>query len=774
MPINATQRELLMERLNKGECECLVCCEYIRVKDQIWHCLNCFHVFHLRCIRKWARSPAAVVEDGGWRCPACQSITTKVPYDYFCFCGKHKNPEVDYHLTPHSCGEICGRKGAECDHLCKELCHPGPCPPCRVIVQKACPCGKLSKKSPCSQSANLTCQNVCEKILNCGAHRCTSLCHSGVCDECEANVTQKCFCGKYEQSVPCTIDTALCFEYCCGNICKKLLDCSLHECDAVCHTGSCQTCRLSTKIVKTCNCGKSSIADLVASGKCSERKSCTDPIPSCEEICGKVLLCGPKDNPHSCQSLCHEGECPPCELTSSYKCRCGAFTKQFPCSEIGPSFVFLCEKRCSRRKDCGRHKCLNNCCVNTEHKCELICNRKLTCGLHQCQETCHSGNCPTCYNVSFDELRCHCGASVLYPPIHCGTRPPECSEPCIRSHPCDHEVKHSCHSDEKCPPCTSLVVKWCFGKHKQCGSVMCFLDGISCGMPCNKPLPCGFHKCQLTCHANPCLPEGAKCTQLCSLTRSSCGHPCSNPCHSGPCPDTPCRTQVQLTCPCGHRSENTTCHDSTRSYRLMSVSVLASKMQEIKDGQSVNLNDVLGRKTKNSKLQCSEECAVIERNKRLALALQIQNPDLSCSPGPPNYSEFLKDETKKNPHFVSDVYDKISDLVQLAKQSKQKCRSHSFPPMNRDQRRIVHELAEFFGCETQSYDEEPKKNVVVTAFKNKCWLPFVSVMTIVQRDMGMRKGPAPLVSQRDSKPATTTVLSAATQKKKIDYFDYNE
>lgn len=50
-------------------------------------------------------------------------------------------------------------------------------------------------------------------------------------------------------------------------------------------------------------------------------------------------------------------------------------------------------------------------------------------------------------------------------------------------------------------------------------------------------------------------------------------------------------------------------------------------------------------------------------------------------------------------------------------QSKQKCRSHSFPPMNRDQRRIVHELAEFFGCETQSYDEEPKRNVVATAFK---------------------------------------------------------
>ena len=59
---------------------------------------------------------------------------------------------------------------------------------------------------------------------------------------------------------------------------------------------------------------------------------------------------------------------------------------------------------------------------------------------------------------------------------------------------------------------------------------------------------------------------------------------------------------------------------------------------------------------------------MIERNKRLAVALQIQNPDLSCSPGPPNYSEFLKDEAKKNPQLVSDIYEKLTNLVQLAKQ----------------------------------------------------------------------------------------------------------
>ncbi|GFX81873.1 protein shuttle craft [Trichonephila clavipes] len=194
-------------------------------------------------------------------------------------------------------------------------------------------------------------------------------------------------------------------------------------------------------------------------------------------------------------------------------------------------------------------------------------------------------------------------------------------------------------------------------------------------------------------------------------------------------------------------------------------------MQEVKEGQSVNLND-LRKKSKNSKLQCGEACARRERNRRLAVALQIDNPDLSPSPGPPNYSDFLKTEAKKNPSFVADVYDKISELVQLAKDSKQKCRSHSFPPMNRDHRKVIHELAEFFGCETQSYDEEPKKSVVVTAYKNKCWLPFISIMAVVQRDMGVRKGPAPVINQ--SKNLSSSSTTSNCQKKKIDYFDYKE
>lgn len=50
-------------------------------------------------------------------------------------------------------------------------------------------------------------------------------------------------------------------------------------------------------------------------------------------------------------------------------------------------------------------------------------------------------------------------------------------------------------------------------------------------------------------------------------------------------------------------------------------------------------------------------------------------------------------------------------------QGKQPKRSHCFPPMNREHRKMVHELAEAYGLESVSYDSEPKRNVVVTAHK---------------------------------------------------------
>ena len=42
--------------------------------------------------------------------------------------------------------------------------------------------------------------------------------------------------------------------------------------------------------------------------------------------------------------------------------------------------------------------------------------------------------------------------------------------------------------------------------------------------------------------------------------------------------------------------------------------------------------------------------------------------------------------------------------------------------MNREKRQFVHELAQHFGCATEAYDSEPKRNVVATAGTDKSFL----------------------------------------------------
>ena len=104
----------------------------------------------------------------------------------------------------------------------------------------------------------------------------------------------------------------------------------------------------------------------------------------------------------------------------------------------------------------------------------------------------------------------------------------------------------------------------------------------------------------------------------------------------------------------------------------------------------------------------------------------------------------MKDFVKKNLNFAKGVEKAFIDLVTTAqnvkysyfrlnfnlyfattfhfvfvfrRQGPHKSRSHSFASMKDFQRKFVHELAEAFGCTTQSYDEEPNRNVVATAVK---------------------------------------------------------
>ncbi|PFX24867.1 Transcriptional repressor NF-X1 [Stylophora pistillata] len=761
-PLQSSQASVLIEQLRNETYECMVCCERIRCSAAVWSCCSCYHLFHLGCVRKWAKSSVATLpegdEIGGWRCPGCQNITQEIPTVYKCFCGKVVAPEWRRHegLTPHSCGEICGKqRDSLCQHRCNQLCHPGPCPSCPVMITKACSCGKTKNHIRCGQATVILCDQVCSKILNCLTHRCTRICHQGPCEDCKIVVQQICYCGKQHREALCGTGEpgnedlegkSGCFS--CQEKCLRTLDCGNHYCQTVCHVGVCKECLLKPSILTICPCGKTPLFDLL--GGHDVRKSCLDPVPTCQLICGKVLPCSPlkdlsqgrgsiKTKEHCCKMRCHLGGCGPCDGRRKIKCRCGTNTKEILCSDLN-SEEYTCDQRCNKKRKCGRHRCNKKCCGDVEHKCELICGKKLRCGLHQCLESCHPGYCPPCLMSGFDELKCYCGATVLYPPIPCGTSPPECEKPCSRIHACHHPVNHTCHSDEICPPCTMLTNKKCMGDHEVRHNIPCHVNDVSCGKECGKLLNCG-HKCRKICHRPPCLSDDEPCLHPCELPRKDCGHPCVAACHSGKqCPAISCKVKVTVKCKCGRRSEKLPCLQGgektavTQAYQRLATETLANKMKDLQSGQSIDISSIMKADDKKLRqLECNSDCRVYERNRRLAEALDIENADLSQEVSF-RFSPFLWTEARQNLKFAKSVEEALENLVQTTLKSTTSQRTHSFPPMASNQRRLIHELAVFYNCATRSYDQEPKRNTVVTATKESR-LPSARLSSQIEREI---------------------------------------
>ncbi|XP_036595164.1 transcriptional repressor NF-X1 isoform X1 [Trichosurus vulpecula] len=775
----------LIEQLTTEKYECMVCCEVVRMMAPVWSCQSCYHVFHLNCIKKWARSPASQAEDAhrGWRCPACQNVSAQVPSTYTCFCGKVKNPEWNRNEIPHSCGEVCRRKqpGQDCPHSCNLLCHPGPCPSCPAFMTKTCECGRTSHSVRCGQSNSIHCSNVCGNILNCGKHSCAELCHAGECQPCGLIVRQVCYCGATSQDVLCGTNVGQSDEFgdfSCLKICGKKLKCGNHTCSQLCHPQACQLCPRLPQLVQTCPCGQTPLSKLLELG-CVERKTCLDPIPSCGKICGKPLSCGSFDFIHTCENLCHEGECGPCSRTSVISCRCTFRTKELPCASLKTEAdaTFLCDKRCSKKRLCGRHKCNEICCVDKEHRCSLICGRKLNCGLHRCEEPCHRGNCQTCWQTSFDELTCYCGESVIFPPVPCGTKPPECKNTCTRLHECDHPVFHSCHSEVKCPPCTYLTQKWCMGKHEIRYNIPCHLTEISCGLLCNQMLKCGMHKCKRICHKGECLIDEV-CKQPCTIARIDCNHPCMALCHpSSPCPMNSCKAKVELQCECGRRKETMVCSEASSTYQRIAAISMATKITDLQLGDSVEISKLITKKEiHQTRLHCDEECLALERKRRLAEALNIsESSDPFNVRSGSRYSDSLKEDARKDLKFVSDVEKEMKALVEAVNKGKNIKKSHCYPPMNRDHRKLIYELAQIYGIESVSYDSEPKRNVVITAVRGKSLCPPTTLTDILEREIQSRPPPPiPHHKQQTDKNPGSSGLQKVAKEPVIDYFDVQD
>ena len=434
---------------------------------------------------------------------------------------------------------------------------------------KTIKCGNLHPQAGTAQRIDvdefLSCSQICGKQLPCGLHTCSKTCHEGDCGDCEQVREKICYCSKEVKQEVCggqrqAESRSICFgtqgaqdwlgEFSCGKPCSWNYSCGKHK-EATTEPRACHPhpspqplpCPRSPGLVTTCACGQTPLTDLFR----EPRKACTDPIPSCGKVCSKMRpSCG-----HECQRTCHEGECGRCEETVRLVCRCGSEKQTMRCHELQQQgeAELRCDKPCKALRACGRHECGRRCCplayqeankkqrrrpfsVEDEdplgfHICDRVCGRKLNCGQHQCEQPDHKGPCPPCLRSSFDEISCHCGSTVLIPPVPCSTRI-VCNQPCDRpGPPCGHQkAPHTCHEDDvACPPCPFLTEKACSCGSSVVKNVRCSQANVSCGKTCNHLLACGAHRCRKLCHP---AGECEDCTQVCGKAREHCGHPCQS------------------------------------------------------------------------------------------------------------------------------------------------------------------------------------------------------------------------------------------------------
>ncbi|KUJ22890.1 uncharacterized protein LY89DRAFT_704432 [Mollisia scopiformis] len=719
------------EDIANGQYECVICTNEVLPNSKIWTCKTCWSVLHISCVKKWSKNEVSThqqraVDNGElppprqWRCPGCNLPKRELPNNYTCWCEKEIEPRSIPGLPPHSCGQSCGKSRAgHCPHPCELMCHAGPCPPCHSMGPSlSCFCGKETSSRRCidtNYEAGWSCEQVCDELLPCGLHTCQRSCHEGLCGDCDVMVESKCFCGRVEKELPCSEredemesqidDKTWMGSFNCGTECRRPYDCGVadHVCESTCHPQDPEPahCPFSPDVVTHCPCGKTPIDSLIP----EPRKDCTEPIPQCLEKCQKALSCG-----HVCQQICHNGECKRfCTQTVDITCRCGRTSSKSVCHQ-GTDEPPMCPRVCRATMNCGRHECGERCCpgekragerqaskrkhralnaaptgddnVEPEHICLRTCGRALKCGNHSCALLCHKGPCASCLEAVFEEISCACGRTVLQPPQPCGTSPPECRFDCTRPSTCGHPpVKHQCHEDdESCPKCPFLVEKGCLCGKKTLKNQPCWFSEVSCGLPCGKKLKCGIHFCTKPCHRpGQCEDATWPCQQPCGRQKTVCSDSCQDKCHAPyPCKElTPCQAKTFITCACQHQKQAVKC--------------LACKSSP-------------GNTDKT--LECNDECLKIQRNAKLAAALNI-DPATHMDDHIP-YSQETLDFFTQNQKFAQQYEREFR--VFAADEKEKRLR---FKPMQAHQRGFLHSLAEDFGLDSESQDPEPHRHVCI-------------------------------------------------------------
>ena len=78
---------------------------------------------------------------------------------------------------------------------------------------------------------------------------------------------------------------------------------------------------------------------------------------SCAGVCGKKLGCGN----HTCDDVCHPGECTPCAVIDNLRCYCGKVEREFGCGEVEEKECVVNGADGTVERWAGRFQCENSC-----------------------------------------------------------------------------------------------------------------------------------------------------------------------------------------------------------------------------------------------------------------------------------------------------------------------------------------------------------------------------------------------------------------------------
>lgn len=396
----------------------------------------------------------------------------------------------------------------------------------------------------------------------------------------------RCFCGSTPDPKPPRLST----PHSCGGPCSRTRESGCgHPCPLSCHPGPCPPCQVTTRL--NCYCPRKSVIAFRCGAEQGKGKV---KNLTCGNVCGRTLACGK----HTCQKICHEGECDDCTVRETSRCWCGKTEKELGCGE-GDA------QECSVEGETpwiGRFPCDRICerCVlsinYTLYRSSLF-RRSFDCGVHSCQKPCHppSHRPALCPRSPVNVTHCPCGKSSIAPSPNsdssyytfparsdCSSPIPTCSNSCEKLHErCGHSCRAKCHIGS-CPPCSVQVTLPCrcgaSTKSLQChqlykGDTMEEVE-ILCDRPCTALRACGRHECRRPCCplASLAMATGGKkgkkraveeasaavgigeergglheCDLVCGKMLSCGNHRCEERDHKGACP--PClRSSFEEVC----------------------------------------------------------------------------------------------------------------------------------------------------------------------------------------------------------------------------------